>query len=41
MNSLIDVLQFHGVFAYFQISRGYLTNFEISGEVFDISLINL
>jgi hypothetical protein len=30
-DKLIDVLQFHGVFAYFQISRRYLTNFKISG----------
>jgi hypothetical protein len=30
--NLIDVLQFQGVFAYFQISTEYLTNFEISRE---------
>jgi hypothetical protein len=30
--NLIDVLQFQGVCAYFQISMEYLTNFEISRE---------
>jgi hypothetical protein len=33
---LIDVLQFQGVFAYFQISGRYLTNFKISGGHFRI-----
>jgi hypothetical protein len=41
MANLIDILQFQGVFAYFQVSGGYSTNFEISEKIFDISLIYL
>jgi hypothetical protein len=34
---LIEVLQFHEVFAYFQFPRRYLTDFKISVGVFSIS----